>query len=546
MYSKIKNSFSNSNSAVYHSIPYIKVVRGKKRRAFFTPKMNDSGGWPQKPPAKFNKGIAGSSGAAKKPSDLLNKADINKIYSNVEGCYNNFVSSENIMMDETPKSKVDINSTVTDKVTDHSLVASNKLQQLLANDNDCFIKVVERRKRAAQNNLPSSSKKSNTENINNNNRFILLQNQDKDEDKETPSDVINHQPEGDKWCPYINVSGLNTIAIHKYLMENFTDEMNLNRVQLVNRGHGNSAIRVKNVNLHNILFNNFKENNKIEGYSFTPKSLRNPSILMKGLTGYYPPNEVREELLKLDNSLNIILIKPFTTKWSRENNFDLDIFMCTVGSYVDISKLKKIKFVLHHRVWWDSFKREGPLQCYNCQRPGHGKRYCAYKPRCVKCNISHDVNNPEACSVKANEDGSLSEPYCVNCEIFGHPANYSNCPKRIQYMKNKEKRIALSNKIKFSRVAQVNSVVFNNNQKISYADMVKNNISNQPANNKTSVPKVGSSSIFGDFMNESIKLFGLPINILIAKVKVFWSEYQLLDEKDKAGKYLDFIMNLSP
>ena len=552
--------------------------------------MDATGGWPPEPPSNpdLNHPIHNidNNQQIKVPSKLLNNSDYSKIYENVdkmcaEMSQNNGVSDEflntnnnnGVHRDNTNGVSGDFTNGVPKaNSTDSSLAASSsKLQQILQNDSNCFIKVLERRKRAGANNSPSSSKKlmnakdtmmNNRLNlnqerdniINNNNRFKILQEQDKDDsnmETEEQASSQDAQPaavvENQKWCPYIYITGLKSSVIRNFILSDFASEINNNKVVLRTDGYGRVQVRVKNPDLHSVLFNNFKKSKNVEGHSFTPKSLRNPSILLKGLAGCFPPSDVREELLRIDNSLNIIQIKPFTTKWSKDNKYDLDIFLCTVNSNEDIVKLRKIKIVLHHRIWWDSIKREGPIQCFNCQRFGHGSRYCAYESRCVKCGKNHEANQTEDCTNKANDDGSPSQVFCINCEQAGHPASFSQCPKRLLHIKNQEIKAESSNTIKITRLAEVNSsatpFVTSN---ISYATTAKKVLQPRTSEPRKSSAGVGESSIFGDFLNESIKLFGVPINILIGKVKSFWPEYKQLNEQDKPGAYLDFIASLSP
>ena len=58
-----------------------------------------------------------------------------------------------------------------------------------------------------------------------------------------------------------------------------------------------------------------------------------------------------------------------------------------------------------------------PLRCYNCQRLGHGSRFCRSKARCANCGSFEHV--AESCS---------AQPCCPNCK-GSHPASSKDCPQ---------------------------------------------------------------------------------------------------------------------
>ncbi|GFY04936.1 uncharacterized protein TNCV_2175921 [Trichonephila clavipes] len=44
------------------------------------------------------------------------------------------------------------------------------------------------------------------------------------------------------------------------------------------------------------------------------------------------------------------------------------------------------------------------------------------KPRCLKCGKDHATRN---CHIKERQEN----PFCINCQDFGHSACYTKCPK---------------------------------------------------------------------------------------------------------------------
>ncbi|GFT03237.1 uncharacterized protein TNCV_3610921 [Trichonephila clavipes] len=47
---------------------------------------------------------------------------------------------------------------------------------------------------------------------------------------------------------------------------------------------------------------------------------------------------------------------------------------------------------------------------------------CFMKPRCLKCGKEHATKN---CHIKDR----LTNPFCINCQDFGHSACYTKCPE---------------------------------------------------------------------------------------------------------------------
>ncbi|GFY30536.1 uncharacterized protein TNCV_3522991 [Trichonephila clavipes] len=92
-------------------------------------------------------------------------------------------------------------------------------------------------------------------------------------------------------------------------------------------------------------------------------------------------------------------------------------------------------------------------------------------PRCLKCGKAHLTRD---CDIKERQEN----PYCINCEVYGHTACYTKCPK---FPKPKNGNpITNRNKKAFTS----NNVV----EGISFANMV----SGKPKNNdpKPLTPKI--------------------------------------------------------
>ncbi|GFW55154.1 uncharacterized protein TNCV_115401 [Trichonephila clavipes] len=64
----------------------------------------------------------------------------------------------------------------------------------------------------------------------------------------------------------------------------------------------------------------------------------------------------------------------------------------------------------------------GITQCFNCNNFYHTAANCFMKPRCLKCGKVHATKN---CHIKERK----LNPFCINCQDFGHSACFTKCPK---------------------------------------------------------------------------------------------------------------------
>ncbi|GFW07227.1 uncharacterized protein TNCV_3694201 [Trichonephila clavipes] len=64
----------------------------------------------------------------------------------------------------------------------------------------------------------------------------------------------------------------------------------------------------------------------------------------------------------------------------------------------------------------------GITQCFNCNNFYHTAANCFMRPKCLKCGKDHTTRN---CHIKERQEN----PFCINCQDFGHSACYTKCPK---------------------------------------------------------------------------------------------------------------------
>lgn len=89
-----------------------------------------------------------------------------------------------------------------------------------------------------------------------------------------------------------------------------------------------------------------------------------------------------------------------------------------------------------HKVIWNKLKKkpERIAQCTRCQSFLHTWRYCNREQRCVKCNEIHERGQ---CKRVSRDEGL---PFCVNCQVEGHPSNWTGCPHRRKLIEKLKKQ----------------------------------------------------------------------------------------------------------
>jgi hypothetical protein len=111
---------------------------------------------------------------------------------------------------------------------------------------------------------------------------------------------------------------------------------------------------------------------------------------------------------------------------------------------IKIAELREIKVLSNIRVRWEFYqnRRQGPIQCSNCMKFGHGGKNCQLDPRCIRCSEKHKsiecllIINQHSMSTRTRIADSLLK--CANCGQ-NHTANYSKCTSRIEIIERQKK-----------------------------------------------------------------------------------------------------------
>ncbi|GFX37007.1 hypothetical protein TNCV_1175071 [Trichonephila clavipes] len=123
----------------------------------------------------------------------------------------------------------------------------------------------------------------------------------------------------------------------------------------------------------------------------------------------------------------------------------------------------------------DGYDSKGVTQCYFCNKFNYTADNCHLVPRCLKCGEKHQIRD---CQIK-----HVEQAYCINCQVFGHIANYAKCPlypkpRKGSTTNNKNNYTSIDNSIirlNVSYAQATNNTTSSNNIKKQMAPQVKGN-----------------------------------------------------------------------
>lgn len=197
---------------------------------------------------------------------------------------------------------------------------------------------------------------------------------------------------------------------------------------------GLTTVQPSNIENHKKITEILIKNNQ-QYYTYTPKSLRPKTIVLKGISGEFNEQDIKDEIeeLKLQNT-NILKITKMKTS---QKNSHRNIFLIQLTHDSELVHIKRVYTLLYQKIRWEHLRKSTIYQCKKCQRLGHANVNCNMPFRCVKCSETHE---PGKCTIAEQSNKELLK--CANCGKSGHPANYRGCPyykfieKRTKEMKN--------------------------------------------------------------------------------------------------------------
>lgn len=189
---------------------------------------------------------------------------------------------------------------------------------------------------------------------------------------------------------------------------------------------------------HPKIISSLKESN-VEFFTYTAAENQPVKITLSGLSDY-STQELKDELEA--NGVHAKEIKIFSQKKVGPEPSTLYLLYFEKGT-VKLTELQKVKTLFSTVVMWRYFTRKPSdvVQCFRCQRFGHGMQNCNVSPLCVKCGEKHPS---AACSLpvkadlpKVDQAATRSKIRCANCS-GNHTANYLGCVARKNFLQARE------------------------------------------------------------------------------------------------------------
>ena len=133
-------------------------------------------------------------------------------------------------------------------------------------------------------------------------------------------------------------------------------------------------------------------------YTYTPKSQKQHTYLLKGLDNSFTETEILDDLQALQiDDIHFTKVSRFSTRNSREKNILLPIYIVKVSPNSNIGKLLKVNRLNYFKISWEKIRKNDVTQCHKYQRIGHTAQNCKLNCRCVKCTEPH---GPGKCKIK--------------------------------------------------------------------------------------------------------------------------------------------------
>ncbi|GFX40435.1 uncharacterized protein TNCV_788901 [Trichonephila clavipes] len=168
-------------------------------------------------------------------------------------------------------------------------------------------------------------------------------------------------------------------------------------------------------NKFNALEINDSEIDPVEGTS-TGTIVKNVNtVVIKGLPKKAKPEDIHNDLIDL--GFTVDRVSQLTGKITNQL---LPVFLVSLPRNMTNATIFKLDKLSYLNVSVEGYDSKGVTQCYKCQQFNHTASNCHIKPKCLKCGEPHQTTD---CKID-----KVETMYCVNCEAYGHMANYSKCP----------------------------------------------------------------------------------------------------------------------
>lgn len=176
---------------------------------------------------------------------------------------------------------------------------------------------------------------------------------------------------------------------------------------------------------------------------FFTHALREDQTTKFVLHGMYsmPEDELMSHLK--DVEISPIKIKRMIVKNVKYSDHCVYLIYFRKTEKIKIAILREAKIINYIRVRWEYYsnRRKGPIQCSRCMDYGHGGNNCYLTPKCIRCGQLHtSIECPLLIDPTTNDRLTRIPDTKLKCALCGqnHAANYSNCEKRLEFIKRQQ------------------------------------------------------------------------------------------------------------
>lgn len=324
-----------------------------------------------------------------------------------------------------------------------------------------------------------------------------------------------------KWCPPIFIYNVNI----KALVDSLRETIPKFSFKVKNMNKNKSKIFFSDPSVHSSMMALLREKG-IHSYSFTPKELKQPSFILRGLTSSTEIEEIKSELDELvpNTVANVTIYKT-------QRNKETGLFLVSLLPGKQLSDVSNIRGIQSQIVSWEKPRRkDSEIQCRRCQRWGHISKNCNSAYNCVKCDKKH---GPGECQ-RTKEDSS--DPFCNNCGEAGHPANWRGCPTYRKYVAARQQR--LSKAIEENSRAKSNVSRAVNMSMVTPGHTFSNLFQTRPS-------QQGATQQKPPIIDQFLKLASLFLHpdelTLEQEVNIFLSEYANMSKSEAKAEFLRLL-----
>ncbi|GFS48781.1 uncharacterized protein TNCV_1393341 [Trichonephila clavipes] len=185
-----------------------------------------------------------------------------------------------------------------------------------------------------------------------------------------------------------------------------------------------SKTSVKAINKNKRKFKNVNKKDSVEDFVFPKKTARPASLSFSEpiatANSFSDLVEDQNKVNEVEEANTTDIPKPRPPQ-PIHLKIKENIFRSQIKNAVNV-KIFDLKTLGYLQVRVEGFLVRGITQCFNCNHFFHTASECHLKPRCLKCGNEHPTNQ---CPIKERQDN----PFCINCQEYGHTACYTKCPQ---------------------------------------------------------------------------------------------------------------------